>query len=90
MATNCAACHVNAGRGRMLDTGGLAVQQVLRISVPGNDGFGGPKPDPNYGTDIQMFDIVTRKDTSQRAGEAEVFIAQLASHAGHGLFGSGE
>lgn len=74
MATNCAACHVNAGRGRMLDTGGLAVQQVLRISVPGDDGFGGPKPDPNYGTDIQMFDIVTRKDTSQRAGEAEVFI----------------
>jgi CxxC motif-containing protein (DUF1111 family) len=74
MATNCAACHVNAGRGRMLDTGGLAVQQVLRISVPGDDGHGGPKPDPNYGTDIQMFDTVTRKDPSQRAGEAEVFV----------------
>jgi CxxC motif-containing protein (DUF1111 family) len=74
LATNCAACHVNAGRGRMLDSGGLAVQQVLRISVPGEDAHGGPKPDPKYGTDIQMFDIVTRKDPNQRAGEAEVFV----------------
>lgn len=74
LATNCAACHVNAGRGRMLDSGGLAVQQVLRISVPGEDGHGGPKPDPNYGHEIQMFDTVTRKDPSLRAGEAEVFV----------------
>jgi len=74
LATNCAACHVNAGRGRMLDSGGLAVQQVLRISVPGDDGHGGPKPDPNYGHEIHMFDTVTRKDPSQRAGEAEVFV----------------
>jgi len=74
LATYCAACHVNAGRGRMLDSGGLAVQQVLRISVPGEDAHGGPKPDPKYGTDIQMFDIVTRKDPNQRAGEAEVFV----------------
>ena len=74
LATNCAACHVNAGRGRVIDSGGLAVQNVLRISVPGEGPHGGPKPDPNYGTDIQMFDTVTRKDTTQRAGEAEVFI----------------
>ncbi len=74
LATNCAACHVNAGRGRVIDSGGLAVQHVLRISVPGEGPHGGPKPDPNYGTDIQMFDTVTRKDTTQRAGEAEVFI----------------
>ena len=75
LATNCAACHVNAGRGRALDaSGSLTVQHVLRISVPGVDEHGGPKPDPNYGTDIQMFDTITRKDPSQRAGEGEVFI----------------
>ena len=75
MATNCAACHVNAGRGRAIDaSGSLAVQHVLRLSVPGQDAHGGPNPHPNYGTEIQMFDIVTRKDKSARAGEAEVFI----------------
>ena len=75
LATNCAACHVNAGRGRALDaSGSMTVQHVLRISVPGVDEHGGPKPDPNYGTDIQMFDTITRKDPSQRAGEGEVFI----------------
>ena len=74
MATNCAACHVNAGRGRLLDSGGLAVQQVLRISIAGQDPHGGPNPEPSYGTDIQMFDTVTRKDPAQRAGEAEVFV----------------
>ena len=75
LATNCAACHVNAGRGRALDaSGSLTVQHVLRISVPGEDEHGGPKPDPHYGTDIQMFDIVTRKDPNARAGEAEVYI----------------
>ena len=75
LATNCAACHVNAGRGRALDANGsLSVQHVLRISVPGEDEHGGPKPDPHYGTDLQMFDTITRKDPSKRPGEGEVFI----------------
>ena len=75
LATNCASCHLNAGRGRALDnSGSLAIQHVLRISVPGEGPHGSPKPDPNYGTDIQMFDTVTRKDPEARAGEAEVYI----------------
>lgn len=81
MATNCAACHVNAGRGRAMDaSGGLAVQHVLRVSVPGEDPHGGPKPEPHYGTDIQMFDIVTRTDPNVRPGEAEIYI-DWVSHA---------
>ena len=75
LATNCASCHLNAGRGRALDnSGSLAIQHVLRISVTGVGPHGSPKPDPNYGTDIQMFDTVTRKDPEARAGEAEVYI----------------
>ena len=75
LATNCASCHLNAGRGRALDSSGsLAIQHVLRISVPGEGPHGSPQPDPNYGTDIQMFDTVTRKDPEARAGEAEVYI----------------
>jgi CxxC motif-containing protein (DUF1111 family) len=78
LATNCAACHVNAGRGRALDNStSLAVQHVLRISLPGEGSHGSPKPDPHYGTDIQMFDTVTRKDPEARAGEAEVYIDWL-------------
>ena len=75
LATNCAACHLNAGRGRALDnSSSLAIQHVLRISLPGEGPHGSPKPDPHYGTDIQMFDTVTRKDPEARAGEAEVYI----------------
>ena len=78
LATNCAACHLNAGRGRALDNStSLAVQHVLRISLPGEGPHGSPKPDPHYGTDIQMFDTVTRKDPEARAGEAEVYIDWL-------------
>ncbi len=75
MATNCAGCHLNAGRGRALDPSGLRVfQQLVRISLPGEGPHGGPKPDPNYGNDIQSFDMVTRKDPEARAGEGEVFL----------------
>ena len=78
LATNCAACHLNAGRGRALDnSSSLAVQHVLRISLPGEGPHGSPKPDPHYGTDIQMFDTITRKDPEARAGEAEVYIDWL-------------
>ncbi|NBW54362.1 MAG: thiol oxidoreductase [Betaproteobacteria bacterium] len=79
LATNCASCHLNAGRGRALDaSGSLAIQHVLRISIPGDGPHGSPKPDPNYGTEIQMFDTITRKDPEARAGEGEVFIDWLA------------
>ena len=75
MATNCAGCHLNAGRGRALDASGLRVfQQLLRLSIPGETPHGGPKPDPNYGNDIQSFDMITRTDPNARAGEGEVYI----------------
>ena len=80
LATNCAACHLNAGRGRALDASGvLAIQHVLRISIPGEGPHGSPKPDPNYGTEIQMFDTITRKDPQARAGEGEVYIDWVPS-----------
>ncbi len=81
MATNCAGCHLNAGRGRVLDASGLRVfQQLVRLSIPGETPHGGPKPDPNYGQDIQSFDMVTRSDPDARAGEGEVFIDWVNSN----------
>jgi len=81
MATNCGGCHLNAGRGRALDASGLRVfQQLVRLSIPGETPHGGPKPDPNYGQDIQSFDMVTRSDPDARAGEGEVFIDWVNSN----------
>lgn len=81
MSTNCAGCHLNAGRGRALDASGLRVfQQLVRLSIPGETPHGGPKPDPNYGNDIQSFDMITRTDPDARAGEGEVFIDWVISN----------
>ncbi len=78
-ATSCVACHVQAGRGHAMQTsGGKSVfQQSLRLSIPGTDPHGGPRPDPNYGLHIQPFDTINSKDNERRAGEAEVHVEWL-------------
>lgn len=53
-ADSCAACHAGHGRGRvpteaMDPSPGL----VLRLSVPGTDPHGGPRPEPVYGVQLQ-------------------------------------
>ncbi len=75
-ATSCVACHIQGGRGHaMSSSGGKSVfQQSLRLSIPGTDAHGGPKPDPNYGLHIQPFDTINSKDEKRRAGEAEVHV----------------
>jgi CxxC motif-containing protein (DUF1111 family) len=75
LATSCVSCHVQAGRGKALDTdGGPLFMQSLRISIPGEGPHGSPNPDPHYGLQIQSFDTVQRKDKSARAGEGEVHV----------------
>ncbi|MEM9822389.1 MAG: di-heme oxidoredictase family protein [Bacteroidota bacterium] len=54
-ARSCASCHFKDGRGKP------AVDEItqrgrgllLRISVPGVTPYGGPKPEPTYGTQLQ-------------------------------------
>jgi hypothetical protein len=73
LAQSCVSCHIQAGRGRASDAGGGPVfMQSLRLSIPGEGPHGGPKPDPNYGTQIQSFDSSQRENV--RFGEAEVHI----------------
>ncbi len=75
LATSCVACHVQAGRGRTNDAAsGPLFQQTLKLSIPGEDAHGGPNPDPNYGTQIQSFDIINSKDQKRRTGEGEVHV----------------
>ena len=75
LSNSCVACHVQAGRGNISDAGGGPLfQQALRLSIPGDGPHGGPNPDPNYGLQIQSFDIIESKDQKRQAGEAEVHV----------------
>jgi CxxC motif-containing protein (DUF1111 family) len=70
IARSCGGCHVQDGRGeppnlrkRLHDA---PVALLLRVSVPGTDAHGGPKPEPNYG------DQITNAAVRGTAPEAEV------------------
>ncbi len=52
-ARSCSACHFKDGRGRPPADGEPLDTMILRISVPGVDQHGGPKPDPVYGDQVQ-------------------------------------
>lgn len=73
LAQSCVSCHVQGGRGFSSDNGsGPVFMQSLRLSIPGPGPHGGPIPEPNYGLQIQSFDISQREDV--KFGEGEVHI----------------
>jgi CxxC motif-containing protein (DUF1111 family) len=54
IATQCSQCHVRDGRGAPPQTRDEQLLSMLvRVSVPGVDEHGGPRPHPNYGDQIQ-------------------------------------
>ena len=58
IAKSCSECHVNAGRGRPPASGEeQLVSMLVRVSVPGTDEHGGPRPHPNYGDQFQNFGL---------------------------------
>jgi CxxC motif-containing protein (DUF1111 family) len=67
-ARSCSGCHFKDGRSRPPDPGAPLDTMLLRISIPGEDAHGGPKPEPVYGDQIQGASVpgVTR--------EADVFV----------------
>ncbi len=81
-ARSCAACHFKDGRGAPpLEPGESFLGLLIRLSVPGEDMFGGPLPDPNYGGQLQPFALPAVP------GEAEprVEYAEIS-----GTYGDGE
>ena len=53
-ATQCSECHVRDGRGKLPERRDEQLLSVLvRLSIPGEDEHGGPKPHPNYGDQLQ-------------------------------------
>ena len=54
VADRCSACHVNSGRGSPPKSADEQLLSMLvRLSIPGTDEHGGPKPHPNYGDQFQ-------------------------------------
>jgi CxxC motif-containing protein (DUF1111 family) len=54
IAKSCEECHVRGGRGHPPVSADEQLKSMLvRISVPGTDVHGGPKPHPDYGDQLQ-------------------------------------
>ncbi|QVL16590.1 thiol oxidoreductase [Pseudomonas qingdaonensis] len=49
---SCIACHPKNGRGQAPQQGEAMRSLLLRLSVPGRDAHGGPKPHPVYGDQL--------------------------------------
>ena len=54
IADRCSACHVNAGRGGPpASRDEQLLSMLVRLSLPGEDKHGAPRPHPNYGDQLQ-------------------------------------
>jgi CxxC motif-containing protein (DUF1111 family) len=54
IAKSCAECHAGGGRGRPPRSAQEQLLSMLvRVSIPGTDEHGRPRPDPNYGDQLQ-------------------------------------
>jgi CxxC motif-containing protein (DUF1111 family) len=58
-AFSCSSCHDNNGRGAPPASDSDPFRGLLlRLSVPGDNGHGGPAPDPSYGDQLQPYAIL--------------------------------
>ena len=78
IANACTVCHVQAGRGRTVDNA-IIVQQLLRVSMPGQGPHGEPLPHPHYGEQIQVFGVNVGLKENLKPGEADVYIDWMPS-----------
>jgi len=64
----CTDCHLNGGRGRATDAAGAELPSMLvRLSIRGNGAHGAPRPDPDYGDQLQEEGILGRVPAEGRA-----------------------
>lgn len=57
VSRSCSACHVRDGRSAPPEADLPTETMVVRISIPGTDNHGGPKPDPVYGLQLQTHTL---------------------------------
>src|SRR3954469_10620966 len=64
----CTDCHVNGGRGRATDASETELPSMLvRLSISGEGPHGAPRPDPDYGDQLQEEGILGRVPAEGRA-----------------------
>src|SRR5882762_579051 len=57
----CTDCHAGNGRGRPPEhEDEESVSMLVRLSLPGEDEHGGPKPHPHYGDQLQQQGILSK------------------------------
>ena len=70
IADRCSGCHVGGGRGTVPASDNEQVMALLvRLSIPGTDEHGGPKPHPHYGDQIQNQGLMGQDKNSTFLGE---------------------
>jgi CxxC motif-containing protein (DUF1111 family) len=80
IADRCSACHVNAGRGGPpASRDEQLLSMLVRLSLPGEDKHGAPRPHPNYGDQLQNRSLDGRNVDLAYAGspvppEADLYI----------------
>jgi len=78
--TRCSECHINNGRGGPPASASEQLSTMLvRLSLPGNDEHGGPRPDPNYGDQfqnnaLQAQEVDLRYSYEKVPAEAELYL----------------
>jgi CxxC motif-containing protein (DUF1111 family) len=59
--TSCVACHAGDGRGRPPADQGPLSSILIRLSLPGADEYGGPRPVPGFGGQLQPRALTGRE-----------------------------
>ena len=57
-ARSCSGCHFKDGRGFAPQPGEEALSLVVQMSIPGNDPYNRPLPEPNYGGQLNNHSIL--------------------------------
>ncbi len=70
IAERCSECHINGGRGQPPDTPDSQARTTLvRVSIPGTEEHGGPKPHPHYGDQLQNRGLMGEDPRAHGHGE---------------------
>ncbi len=69
IADKCSVCHIRAGRGLPPKPGEEPVGMLVRLSVPGENEHGGPKPHPNYGDQFQNQGLQGKDEYNHGKGD---------------------
>lgn len=70
IADKCVACHIGGGRGNIPANGkDQLFSALVRLSIPGTDEHGGPKPHPNYGDQFQNAGLMGKDIRDHAEGD---------------------